>query len=67
MTELQIQHIPIDNLIAYARNPRKNDAVVDKMCASIKEFGFRPSLLKAMAALLMAICASKLLKNWVYN
>jgi len=41
MTELQIQHIPIDNLIAYARNPRKNDAVVDKMCASIKEFGFR--------------------------
>jgi DNA modification methylase len=41
MTELQIDHIPIDNLIEYARNPRKNDAVVDKMCASIKEFGFR--------------------------
>ena len=25
----------------YARNPRKNDAVVDKMVACIKEFGFR--------------------------
>ena len=25
----------------YARNPRKNDAVVDKMVACIEEFGFR--------------------------
>lgn len=24
-----------------ARNPRKNDAAVDRMCASIREFGFR--------------------------
>lgn len=28
-------------LIEYARNPRNNDAVVDKMVACIKEFGFR--------------------------
>lgn len=33
--------MPIDTLVAYARNPRKNDAVVDKMKASIQEFGFR--------------------------
>ena len=25
----------------YARNPRKNDSVVDRMCSSIREFGFK--------------------------
>lgn len=39
--QLKIEQWPIDRLIEYARNPRKNDAVVDKMVASIKEFGFR--------------------------
>jgi hypothetical protein len=37
----QIQIWPIDRLVFYARNPRKNDAVVDRMCSSIREFGFR--------------------------
>src|SRR5688572_20989998 len=37
----QIEHWPIDKLIFYARNPRKNDAVVDRMCSSIREFGFK--------------------------
>jgi len=32
---------PIDRLIFYARNPRKNDAAVDRMCGSIREFGFK--------------------------
>src|SRR5450755_4638720 len=36
-----IQTWPIDRLIFYARNPRKNDAVVDRMCSSIREFGFK--------------------------
>ena len=31
----------IDKLVLYARNPRKNDAAVDRMCASIREFGFK--------------------------
>src|ERR1700704_3284969 len=31
----------IDKLIFYPRNPRKNDAVVDRMAASIQEFGFK--------------------------
>jgi hypothetical protein len=31
----------IDRLVFYARNPRKNDAAVDRMCGSIKEFGFK--------------------------
>ena len=32
---------PIDRLIPYARNPRKNDTAVDRMCSSIREFGFK--------------------------
>src|SRR5882724_3125092 len=36
-----IQHWPIDKLIFYARNPRKNDSAVDRMCGSIREFGFK--------------------------
>jgi ParB-like chromosome segregation protein Spo0J len=31
----------IDRLVLYARNPRKNDAAVDRMCSSIREFGFK--------------------------
>jgi DNA modification methylase len=38
---LQIQTWPIDRLVFYTRNPRKNDAVVDRMCRSIREFGFK--------------------------
>ncbi len=38
---LTVETWPVDRLIPYARNPRKNDAVVDKMTAAIKEFGFR--------------------------
>jgi hypothetical protein len=38
---LQIQTWPIDRLVLYARNPRKNDAAIDRMCGSIKEFGFK--------------------------
>ena len=37
--EIVIWHI--DRFVPYARNPRKNDAVVDRMCASIREFGFK--------------------------
>ena len=36
-----IQMWPIDKLVFYARNPRKNDAAVDRMCGSIREFGFK--------------------------
>ncbi len=37
----RIQIWSIDRLVFYARNPRKNDAVVDRMCSSIREFGFK--------------------------
>jgi DNA modification methylase len=38
---LEIQIWPIDRFVLYARNPRKNDAAVDRMCSSIREFGFK--------------------------
>jgi DNA modification methylase len=44
LSEAATQHIeywPITRLIFYAKNPRKNDSVVDRMCASIREFGFK--------------------------
>src|SRR6202008_3299677 len=37
----EIQTWNIDRLVFYARNPRKNDAAVDRMCGSIREFGFK--------------------------
>jgi DNA modification methylase len=44
----EIQLWPIDKLIFYARNPRKNDAAVDRMSASIREFGFKiPCLVRS--------------------
>lgn len=41
MSESEIQIWSIDRLIPYARNPRKNDQAVDRMAASIREFGFK--------------------------
>ena len=38
---MEIQTWPIDRLVLYVRNPRKNDAAVDQMCGSIGEFGFK--------------------------
>jgi DNA modification methylase len=39
---------PIDRLRPYFRNPRKNDSAVDRMCSSIREFGFKiPCLVRS--------------------
>src|SRR4030088_3472257 len=44
----QVQIWPIDRLVFYARNPRKNDGAVDRRCASIREFGFKiPCLVRS--------------------
>ena len=32
---------PVEKLVEYARNPRKNDHAVDRVAAAIREFGFR--------------------------
>jgi DNA modification methylase len=44
-SNLQIVYRRIDELIPYERNPRKNDHVVERMCRSIREFGFRIPIL----------------------
>ncbi len=37
---LYIEYWPLAKLTPYVRNPRKNDAAVDRMVASIQEYGF---------------------------
>src|SRR5277367_3195312 len=47
-TAQQIELWPIERLVEYSRNPRKNDAAVDRMCASIREFGLKiPCLVRS--------------------
>lgn len=41
MQEYQIEYWPLEKLIPYARNPRKNDQAVEQVAAAIREFGFR--------------------------
>ena len=44
----ELQNWPIDKLVPYRNNPRKNDAAVGKMCDSIREFGFKiPCLVRS--------------------
>src|SRR3954469_3194706 len=43
--DYKIEIWPIEKLVFYARNPRKNDAAVDRMCSSIREFGFKIPIL----------------------
>ncbi len=38
--ELKIEYWPIEKLLPYARNPRKNDHAVQRGASFIKEFGF---------------------------
>jgi|SRR5215469_2509343 len=38
---LQVKIWPIDRFVPYPRNPGKNSAAVDRMCASMREFGFK--------------------------
>src|ERR1700684_758514 len=45
---MEIQIWPLDKLVFYARNPRRNDAAVDLMCGSIRELGFKiPCLVRS--------------------
>src|SRR5579863_712314 len=39
LAALRIEYWPIERLAEYPRNPRRNDAAVDRMVASIREFG----------------------------
>ena len=64
--QVQIWHI--DRLVFYARNPRKNDAAVDRMCSSIREFGFKiPVLARSDGTVVdghLRIKAARKLGSW---
>src|SRR5450755_181804 len=64
--QVQIWHI--DKLVLYARNPRKNDAAVDRMCASIREYGFKiPVLARSDGTVVdghLRIKAARKLGSW---
>jgi ParB-like chromosome segregation protein Spo0J len=38
---MKVELVTLNRVIPYARNPRKNDAAIAKVAASIKEYGFR--------------------------
>ena len=38
---MDVTELPLEQLIPYARNPRKNDSAVATVAASLKEFGWR--------------------------
>ena len=38
---MEIEEIPVDELFGYIKNPRRNDAAVNYVANSIKEFGFK--------------------------
>ena len=42
---LVLEQWPVGRLVPYERNPRRNDDAVDRMCGSIREFGFRIPIL----------------------
>lgn len=45
ITGMRLEMWPLTRLIPYVRNPRKNDHVVNRMVASIQEFGFKVPVL----------------------
>jgi hypothetical protein len=51
--KLKVETWPIDKLIPYARNPRKNDQAVEQVAAAIKEFGFRVPIVAKSDGLLV--------------
>ena len=45
LSHLQLVYRRLEELTPYARNPRKNDHVIERMCGSIREFGFKVPIL----------------------
>lgn len=44
MSLMKVELVPLERVIPYARNPRKNSLAVDKVAASLKEFGWKQPL-----------------------
>jgi ParB-like chromosome segregation protein Spo0J len=45
MSELRLEYIPVNELVPYDKNPRKNDAAAEKVAELIKEYGFKKPIL----------------------
>lgn len=51
--KLKVENWPIEKLIPYVRNPRKNDHAVEQVAAAIREFGFRVPIVAKSDGLLV--------------
>ena len=45
LSELNVELVPIEKLIPFWRNPRNNDKAIEKVIASIKEYGYQAPIL----------------------
>ena len=61
--ETAIDTWPIKRLVEYARNPLKNDAAVDRMCSSIRQFGFKIPVILCDACTPAQVKAFRLMVN----
>ncbi len=61
---MEIELWPIDRPLPYAQNPRKiPQSAIDKVAASIKEFGWRQPLVVVVAGVIV-VGHSRSLANW---
>jgi ParB-like chromosome segregation protein Spo0J len=51
---MDVVDLPLERLIPYARNPRKNDSAVATVAASLKEFGWRQPIVVDEAMVILA-------------
>jgi hypothetical protein len=69
LAALRIEYWPAERLVEYPRNPRKNDAAVDQMVASIRAFGFAiPVLARSSGEVIdghLRLKAARKIGSWV--
>lgn len=51
---MQIEELPLKSIRPYEKNPRNNDASVDAVTESIREFGFRVPIVIDKAGVIVA-------------
>ena len=69
MNDLEVCSWPIDRVIPYARNSRKiPERAVDKVAASIKEFGWRvPIVVDKDGVIIAATRGCLRRRSWVFS
>lgn len=65
---MKIKNLNLNNLIEYENNPRNNDAAVDAVAASIKEFGFKvPIVVDSNLVIVAGHTRLKTARYYTYN